>query len=181
MRALRKWLDRYQITRYTECCTVAPDKNAIVSFLSFPLLLPKRFRDQVRFSNRGAAQAIPEVLNGLGYSVQVVNFNHPSVRVAMDSSLFIGHAGINFVQIARQLRPDAVKIYYATGIEWREFNVRVASRIYSAACRRGFVLRGTRAIHDDEEGALHVADGVIVLGNQYAADTYRGTIPVDHK
>ena len=57
---------------------------------------PPAFRDRVKFSNRGIAQAIPRVLNEMGYSVDIVNYDNRSWFPDRPYDLFIGHGGINF-------------------------------------------------------------------------------------
>jgi glycosyltransferase involved in cell wall biosynthesis len=124
------------------------------------------------FSNRGIAQEIPRALNELGYVVDIVNFDNTSWRPVRPYDLFIGHGGVNFEQISRALPDSMCRIYFSTGIYWRELNIREARRLYELALRRGQLLPPDRFARYSEEFANQVADGIICLGNSGAAATY---------
>src|SRR2546427_1872550 len=150
------------IREYVEFCDTKPQKQALLSYLVLPLLPPRRLRDRTMFSNRGIAQVIPQVLNELGYSVDVVNYDNDSWRPTKDYDLFIGHGGINFENISRTLSPRITRIYFATGLYWKEWNRRLTQRICHQVERRGCVT-DYRAIQYDEDYATSVADGIICL------------------
>jgi glycosyltransferase involved in cell wall biosynthesis len=87
--------------------------------------------------------------------------------------VYIGHGGINFEHISRALPGVTTKIYFSSGIYWREFNIREARRIYELALRKGYVLPPDRAIRFSEEYANQRSDGIICLGNQNSVQSYR--------
>ena len=124
------------------------------------------------FSNKGIAQAIPKALNELGYEVDIMRYNDLQSKPSGKYDLFVGHMGLNFEQISRQLPPETIRIYFSTSLYWRECNVREAGRIYDLAVRRGYVLPPDRTILQSEDYANCVADGIICLGNQDATGTY---------
>ncbi|MDD1778127.1 MAG: hypothetical protein LUQ65_08140, partial [Candidatus Helarchaeota archaeon] len=86
--------------------------------------------------------------------------------------LFIGHGGINYEHISRQLAENTVRIYFSTGIYWKDFNVREAKRFFDLANRRGYFLPADRAIIHSEEFANQCADGIIALGGNDSLRTY---------
>jgi len=129
-------------------------------------------RDRVLFSNHGIAQEIPHALNELGFAVDIVNYDNTSWLPLREYDLFIGHAGINFERISRRLEEVTPRIYFATGVYWRELNVQEARRLYELALRRGYLLPPDRFVRHNEEYANQIADGIICLGNQEAAKTY---------
>jgi len=133
---------------------------------------PRRFRDRVLFSNHGIAQAIPEALNKLGYEVDIVNHDNPTWVPHRTYDVFVGHGGRNFDRLARHVGEATLKIYFSTGIWWREANRRAAERLYEATVRTGFLLPPERAIQCNEDHATLAADGVIFLGNSSAGSTY---------
>lgn len=140
-------------------------------------------RDKVLFSNRGIAQEIPRALNELGFVVDILNYDNTSWLPSRAYDLFIGHAGINFESISRQLARTTVRLYFSTGIYWREFNIREARRLYELVLRRGFLLPPERTIRHSEEQANRLADGIICLGNELAASTYaqfRNVVPINN-
>jgi glycosyltransferase involved in cell wall biosynthesis len=163
---------RKVISKYDEYCSGKPVKNAILSFLVIPLLPPRGFRDRIRFSLRGMAQEIPRVLNELGYKVDVINFDNTSWRPKGNYDLFVGHGGINFENISHQLPEKATRIYLSTGIYWKQWNFRMAKRLYDIALRKAYLLMPERFIKYSEEFANINADGIICLGNQEAVNTY---------
>jgi hypothetical protein len=129
------------------------------------------FRDRVKFSNRGIAQEIPRVLNELGYSVDIVNFDNRSWLPDRQYDLFIGHGGINFELISRCLPKRTFRIYFSTGIFWRELNTRVQRRAADLVSRMGIVLSSYRTVEHEEDYAVRNSDGIICLGNSRAVET----------
>jgi hypothetical protein len=79
---------------------------------------------------------------------------------------------VNTEDILCQLPKDAVRIYFSTGIYWKEMNIREAKRLYDLALRRGYLLPPDRMIRHSEENATRASDGIICLGNTSATNTY---------
>jgi hypothetical protein len=161
------------ILGFNEFCPEETSKKALVSYLVGPLLPPSRYRNRTMFSNAGIAQVIPQALNELGYIVDIVPYDEIKWRPVKEYDLFIGHGGINFESISRELPDKTIQIYFSTGIYWKEFNIREARRIYDLALRRGYLLMPDRFIQNSEEFANQAADGIICLGNQEAINTYQ--------
>ena len=149
-----------------------PDKKALVSYLVGPLQPPPDKRDVSTFSNAGIAQYIPRALNELGYSVDIVNYDNRKFVPSKKYDLFFGHGGINFEQIAKTMGPGCTKIYFSTGIYWKEWNRVEKERLAALGRRKGVVLPADRFIEQDEESANLTADGIICLGNDHARSTY---------
>ncbi len=170
---LAGWAKSWVIRDYDEFCTAKPTRRALLSYLVLPLLPPRVFRDRVKFSNRGIAQAIPKALNELGYSVDIVNYDNRHWLPNRKYDLFVGHGGINFERISRGLPDGTIRLYFATGIYWRDWNTRNQRRASDLVSRRGVHLATYRAIENDEEFALENSYGIICLGNQNAIETYR--------
>lgn len=160
------------ITAYDEFCPRNTSKRALLSYLVLPLLPPSRFRDRVKFSNRGIAQEIPRALNELGFKVDIINFDNLSWEPKRDYELFVGHGGINYEWLSRRLPEITKRIYFSTGLYWKEWNIRMAKRLYDITFRRASLLPPERFIRYPEEYANHNADGIICLGNQEVAKTY---------
>lgn len=158
---------------FKEFCVGNPSHKALVSYLVDPLLPPPEQRDRTMFSNRGIAQQIPQALNELGYVVDIVQWDDLTWQPAHQYDLFVGHGGMNYERISHKLIPDTVRIYFSTGIYWKEWNIREAQRLYDLTVRRGHLLQPDRCIRHSEEYANRVADGIICLGNQEAVKTYR--------
>jgi glycosyltransferase involved in cell wall biosynthesis len=171
-----KYLSKHWVIKgYDEYCSEKRPRKALLSYLVLPLLPPPPFRDRVQFSNRGIAQEIPRVLNELGYKVDIINFDNEKWRPSPGYDLFIGHGGINFSRISKIIGPRIPKIYFATGIHWKELNIRMARRLYDLALRRGVLLPPERYANPNEEKAYEIADGIICLGGEGAAQTFKGS------
>jgi len=172
LKPARQLAERLTINGYREYCTGPPSGRALVSYVVSPLLPPPRFRDRVLFSNWGLAQEIPRALNELGYQVDIIHYGNAAWTPKKHYDLFVGHGGHNFCRIAEALGESTVRIYFSTGIYWREWNRREAQRFYELAVRRGYLLPADRAIIEGEEEATSRAHGIIVLGNAEAVRTY---------
>lgn len=169
---LATFAKRRVITNYGEFCARPCSRRALLSYLVLPLLPPPALRDRVLFSNHGIAQELPRALNELGFTVDIVNYDNTSWLPSRKYDLFIGHAGINFERIAHRLAESTPRIYFSTGVYWRELNVQEARRLYELALRTGYLLPPDRFVRYDEEYANRNADGIICLGNQEAAKAY---------
>lgn len=170
--ALGRLAQRISIPGYDEYCVCSSPRRALLSYLVMPLLPPPPMRDRVRFSNRGMAQEVARALNELGFVVDIINLDNTTWQPTRTYDLFVGHGGINFERISRQLPASVPRIYYSTSLYWKEFNAREAKQFYELARRRGFFLPPDRAIMDSEEYAVRTADGIITLGNQVAVQSY---------
>jgi hypothetical protein len=166
-------MKRNVIQEYDEFLQGSSDRRALISYLVDPLLLPAKRRNRTIFSNHGIAQQIPQVLNEIGYVVDIVQWDDINWTPTKYYDLFIGHGGINFDRISNNLSGNTVRIYFSTGINWQEFNIREAKRIYELAMRRGYLLNPDRVINTSEEDAYRSADGIICLGNSGAVQTYK--------
>jgi hypothetical protein len=147
-------------------------KRALLSYLVEPLLSSPDKRDRTMFSNRGIAQNIPRALNELGYIVDIINFDNKKFAVKTEYNLFIGHLGINFESIYKQLSSEAIKICFSTSPYWQFFNTRERERLEYLNRRRGIILPYDRYIYDSEEFANRNADGILCLGSEFVKQTY---------
>jgi len=149
------------------------DKRALVSYIThaFQQFSPGDARN-VQFSNIGIARSIVRILNELGYIVDVVEWSDTEFVPNKHYDLFIGHGGCNFERIARKLLPEAVSIYFSTGVYWNEWNRIEEERFRWLEERRGVRLPHDRWIQHGEEYANQSADGIICLGNDVAKDSY---------
>ena len=144
-------------------------KRALVSYLVNPLLNPPK---KIRFSNDGIAINLIKSLNELGYIVDVVNWDDQKFIPKKKYDIFIGHGGKNFENIYSHLNKDAVTIYFSTGSYWKFHNEQEIRRFNELKNRKSVTLPYDRYIHESEEFANSVADGIICLGNHHSRETY---------
>lgn len=147
-------------------------KRALLSYVTTPFRLPLTHPVNINFSNAGIARSIVRVLNELGYVVDIVEWSDISFVPHRKYDLFIGHGGMNYEHIARNLPSRTVKVYFSTGLYWRECNRRESERFRQLEERRGIRLPYDRWISHDEEYANESADGIICLGNHVAKESY---------
>jgi hypothetical protein len=144
----------------------------LLSYITTPFQLSADDPGNLQFSNFGIARNIVRALDRLGYIVDVVEYLDTKFLPRKDYDLFVGHGGFEFEHISRNLPPDAVRIYFSTGIYWKDFNRQEEERFRWLEERRGVRLPYDRWIYDSEEYANQSADGIICLGNQVAKDSY---------
>lgn len=149
-------------------------KRALLSYITVPFLLAADDPSNTRFSNIGLARTIVEVLNDLGYVVDIVEYNDTRFRPRHKYDVFLGHGGDNFEKIARVLPSTTAKIYFSTGSYWRIWNELELARVDYLYQRRGFRIEPDRIITRSEEWANVNADGIIALGNSYVRQSYAG-------
>ena len=147
-------------------------KRALVSYITHPFRTPVSNNVEIQFSNSGLARSIVKVLNESGYVVDLVDWDDESFLPCGQYDLFIGHGGCNYKHIAQNLFQDTSKIYFATGIYWREFNRREHERFQALYDRKAVSLPYDRWIYYSEEYANQNADGIICLGNNNVKDSF---------
>lgn len=151
--------------------TKAVPRRALVSYLAPPIIDELSGISTQLFSNNGAGRTIPKVLNQLGYSVDIINWDDTD-PIESVYDLVIFHGGKNFDSIAR-LKTDANQlVYYSTGSYWQYHNNQEQQRLKYFEQRHGRSYKLDREITDSEEAANAEADAIIALGNEDTANTY---------
>ena len=151
-----------------------PGRRALLSYITHPFFIPEDDPRYFNHTNIWFAQAIVQVLNRLGYCVDVVQYHDRHELPRGDYDLFIGHGGVNFAGICRQLPPAARKLLFTTTSYWQYNNQQEADRFSQLEGRRGVRLPYDRRIQQSEDAALSLADGVVGLGNQVTQQSYAG-------
>lgn len=165
-------------------------KRALLSYLPEPIERSFKGQKTVRFSNDGIALAWPKVLNNLGYSVDIVNWDDTDFVPKEDYDLFIAHGAKNFEHIYKNLVDKPKTIYFSTGSYWKFHNQQEEGRFKDFKKRHGIDLPKDRYIEANEEFANKSADAIICLGNKDVKETYNkfkhvynlpiGCFPDDH-
>lgn len=148
------------------------NRRALLSYIVHPFYIPE---DDPRFFNHTNiwhAHAIVQVLNRMGYVVDVMDYRDLGELPRRDYDLFIGHGGVNFEHICRALPESVPKLYFTTGSYWRFHNQQEELRFADLERRRGARLPYDRNIAQSEESAVHLAHGIIGIGNQTTRMTY---------
>jgi len=160
----------YDYKKYLNSSNRKP-KKALVSYLVSPVIDELSGIQTSLFSNNGAGRTIPKLLNELGYTVDVINWDDTR-PIAGKYDLVIFHGGKNFDQI-KKLKTNSNKlVYYSTGSYWRYHNDEEQKRLNYFEERHNKKYKLDREIQDAEEQANTKSDAIISLGNQDTANTY---------
>jgi glycosyltransferase involved in cell wall biosynthesis len=148
-------------------------KRALLSYLVQPVIDELNDGVTEKFSNDGIARAWPKALNELGYEVDIINWDDTNFIIEKPYDLVISHGAINFKHLAKQLKGTEKYIYFSTGSYWQYHNEQEDKRLVEFRSRNNFSLPRDRYINNPEEDANSGATGIICLGNQTTADTYK--------
>jgi glycosyltransferase involved in cell wall biosynthesis len=153
----------------------ARSKRALLSYVVPPL--PLTPSDPLFFFDRSIYAwhtfVVAQILNRLGYVVDIINWDDASFRPRRRYELFFAHGGILSERIMHLLPPPALRIYWTSAAYWRHQNEEELKRLQGVVSRRGVLLPAVRYALLSEDEALAMADGVIGLGNQLTRETYR--------
>lgn len=154
--------------------------TALLSYRTLPvedLLAGKKAQ---QFSNDGAIQAIVQVLNELGYVVDVIDWDDGRPELHRQYDVLILHGGINYEYVKSFRKPHGSLIYYSSGSYWKYHNEQEAARFRAFEKRHGIKLAHDRHIGASEEPVNQAADLIISLGNTQTASTYSAFKQVAH-
>lgn len=115
------------------------------------------------------ARTIAELFNEMGYVVDIYRLDADIEPPDFSAYDVLFGLEPNFARYARQL-DDAVKIYYATGMHWSQRNPAIENHLAELERRRGVKLAARRTL--PETDAEELADALIVVGDDYTAQTY---------
>ncbi len=172
---------RPRFKRLYDCGCAGLPANAprtLLSYIVHPFSISPNDPRFLRHINIWRARKIVQVLNELGYIVDVVDYRDTKFVPHRKYEVFIGHGGINFERIVERLPDSATKIYFSTGCYWRFHNGQELARFAALQERRGVNLPPDRLITHSEEGALLASDGIVGIGNDFTRQTYTGFSPV---
>ena len=148
-------------------------KNALLSYLKNPPEEELQGASTTQFSNNGAARSWAHVLLGLGYDVDVINWDDVRFKPKKNYDLVVYHGGKNFSNIQKAIKAARFSVYYSTGTYWRYHNKAEVGRFTDFEKRNGVSLDYDRYIDDNEQEANIAADAIISLGNSKTKATYK--------
>lgn len=148
-------------------------KKALISYIVHPFMMAAIANTH---TNQKEVMYIAEILDELGYQVDVIDFRYSKdIPESSDYDLIFGF-GKKLECIAESAGNTTKKIYYTTGANPYVANMNELARI------RGFAGRhnGTRMPYDclvtdiPDLRKLQIFDAAIVLGNDWTESTYDG-------
>jgi glycosyltransferase involved in cell wall biosynthesis len=147
-------------------------RQALLSYITYPFVLPVDHHDQLRFSNIGLAKCIAQTLLDMGFDVDVIDYDDVLFSSDKTYDLAVVHGGINFESLHRNVLGNAKLLYYSTGCHWAFHNKAEVRRFASLRARRGIDLPLDRYIRYSEQRVNSLADGIVCLGNQAVRETF---------
>jgi len=148
------------------------DKRALLCYLTAPVVADLAGETINRFSNSGIALSWVQVLNEMGYAVDIIEWNDTNFTPQKTYDLVVFHGGHNFARISQHLRAQPKIIHFLTGSYWRFNNDKEDERRADFKKRHGADTPRDRYIAVSEDPVNEAADGIIVLGNPSMRDTY---------
>lgn len=145
-------------------------KNALLIYRAMPFHLPPSHPIYRSHQNLIQSRWIAEVLDQMGFNVDVLEYSKPTLPLRDSYDLVISH---NCAVDPRQaFVKDSIKIYLAAGTEHREHNLRQQQRLEAFEGRRG---HHEIELHWDVEDMLwtETADAIFCFGNDSVANTWR--------
>ena len=124
------------------------------------------------FSNQGIAREMIGVLNGLGFSVDIIAWDDVADFRPETYDLWIQHGGANFAALRTAGAHAKRLVYFSTGTYWRFQNAAAEARALAFEARHGTVLSPERMVPDDVDHPLASADAIVALGNEFTRATY---------
>jgi glycosyltransferase involved in cell wall biosynthesis len=150
--------------------TKTPIGHALLSYVIEPFISDGEGGVFNTHTHYGESIQIVEVLNEIGYSVDVVSFQNHKFVPRKKYDIFIG-ARTNFEMIAHQLTPGCIKIVHLDTAHWLFNNSAVYQRALNLQKRRQVVAPVERKILENS-WAIEACDYAVVIGNEHTISTY---------
>ncbi|PTD94217.1 hypothetical protein C9439_03985 [archaeon SCG-AAA382B04] len=147
-----------------------PDKKALISYIIEPFLIDKNSNRFYRHQNKWQAIKIVEILNDFGYSVDLFQYDYGNSPKDYEKYDLLFGIDPNFEKFAQNMKKEVPKIYYATGMHWKQRNKAEKKRIKRFNKRNNASLSTKRKL--DKTDSLKLADHLIVIGDEYTKKTY---------
>jgi glycosyltransferase involved in cell wall biosynthesis len=152
-------------------------KRALLCYLTTPVVQNLNGETMTRFSNSGIALSWGQVLNEMGYTVDIIEWNDTDFTPQDQYDLVIFHGGHNFAHISKYLAGQPKIIHFLTGSYWKFNNEQEDARRSDFKKRHGVETPRDRYISVNEDPVNEAADGIIVLGDP----SMRGTYPASYR
>ena len=160
------------IHNYNKYCSRFARKQALLSYITGPFIEEKNGIATKRFSNSGLALSWAKVLNQLGYSVDIIDWDNLDFKPIKKYDLVILHGARNFKNIFVGLADQTPIIHWLTGSYWKFNNTAEDQRLADFKKRHDVAVPRDRYILEPEDPVNKVSKAVIVLGDDSMRQTY---------
>ncbi len=138
--------------------------RALLIYRVLPFRLPSDHPAFLGHSNMKCCRAMADVLDDLGYGVDVADVQARRLRARVAYDLLISHT-LRVPNFSRLTHPGTVIIYWATGTSHPTHNHRVQQRLADIQTRRGCVIRDCPPL-DESMPLLPHAHAIICIGSE---------------
>jgi hypothetical protein len=140
-------------------------KNALISYIIYPFL------DDVRndHSNHRECYVMAEILNELGFNVDVINWDNSNFTPSKHYDLVIDNHD-NLARLDGFFSIKTTKIFHATNAYWLYQNLTECKRHYNYFLEVGIIVPLSRTLPPGNSPAY--CDAISMFGNDFTKNTY---------
>ena len=140
------------------------NKTEIISYLSAPFFDRKKVK---YFNPYGVVLEFANVLNELGYKVDIINLWDVEFKIEKDYDLFIGHCNVNFKYISNQLPLKTKKILYVN-VSSPEYFIKQSKKRYNRLLKLKKINPNTKFSRSPflDDDTIMESDKIITLGKE---------------
>lgn len=144
-------------------------KRVLISYINFPFL---KQGTNYAHTNYGESFAIADIFKKLQFNVDIVNHNRRQPVNYNDYDVIFGFGQV--LSKSFSAGPARRRIYYGTGAHPYISNQKTLARARAVFDQTGrWMLESTRLVKEDYLLQTTMVDGLVILGNDFTASTYR--------
>jgi len=144
-------------------------KNALLSYILMPFK-----KDSLSHTNFYEAQSWAKILDELGYNVDIINYINTKNLDLSKYDLICGFGDVFQKVFESGYNNNIQTIYYGTGMHVCRQNTATLQRVKDVYIKKGIWLgKSARFVEKTWAHQTALADGIIALGNEVCADSYR--------
>lgn len=146
------------------------NKRVLIAYITKPFLS----QDRYLHSSFAESKVIAKVFNDLGYIVDIVNYDYGGRVDYEQYDIVFGFGPIFTKSLSQPTKPNIIRINYGTGTHPQISNQRCLKRLESVRDKKGqYLLESVRLVEEDYLPQTTLANAIVVIGNDYTADSYR--------
>jgi glycosyltransferase involved in cell wall biosynthesis len=142
-------------------------KNALLSYMVYPFIGEIEYNH----SNYRECYLMAEILNELGYNVDVINWDNNTFIPSKMYHLVIDNHN-NLERLNLSFEKDCLKIFHATNAHWLFQNKIEFDRHYEYFISTGIALNPSRIL--PQGNSMAFCDAISMLGNDFTKNTFGG-------
>ena len=144
-------------------------KHALLSYIQTPFLT----KNQFSHTNYIEANTWADILNELGYIVDVVQFDSPKIYSLEKYDLICGFGNAFDNSFEHKTKKTLKRILYSTGFNHIQVNYLSLKRTKEVFDKKGvWLIDSARYVKNVWATQIHLSDAIISIGDQVAANSY---------